>query len=144
VIFCDTSTVAKLYVPGEADFTAVRQRLESEDAVCLSELARPEVMAVFHRRLREGRWSREHFEAAVRQFSSDDLAGIWSWLPLDRDITMEAAKVFGTLPQGVFLRTSDCLHLVTAVRHRFAAIHTHDRHQAGAAASLGLTAIAIA
>ncbi len=39
MIFCDTSTGAKLYVP-EPESEAVRQRLEAEDEVCVSELAR--------------------------------------------------------------------------------------------------------
>ena len=52
MIFCDTSAVAKLYVP-ERESVAVRRLLEAEDEVCLSELARPELMGVFHRRWRE-------------------------------------------------------------------------------------------
>jgi predicted nucleic acid-binding protein len=43
----------------------------------------------------------------------------------------------------VFLRTSDCLHLVTALHHGFDAIHTHDRHQCLAAAALGLKAVTL-
>jgi predicted nucleic acid-binding protein len=144
VIFCDTSTLAKAYVRDETDAGAVRRRLDSEDSVGVSELARPELMAVFHRRLREGHWKREDFNAAVRQFDADDLAGIWSWLPLDGTIAVAAAKAFSTLPETAFLRTSDCLHLVTAVHHRFTAIHTHDKHQAKAAVFLGLEAVTIA
>jgi ferredoxin len=39
MILCDTSAAAKLYVP-ERESAAVRRRLEAEDEVCLSELAR--------------------------------------------------------------------------------------------------------
>jgi uncharacterized protein with PIN domain len=56
MIFCDTFTIAKLYVP-EPESTVVRRRLEAEDEVCVSELARLELMGVFHRRLREGKWT---------------------------------------------------------------------------------------
>lgn len=142
MIFCDTSTAAKLYVP-EPETKAVRRRLEAEDIVHLSELARPEILAVFHRRLREGKWSQADFTAAVRQFSADDIGGFWSWLPLDGAITDAAAKIYPTLPPSVFLRTSDCLHLVTAMHHNFPEIYTHDRHQAAAAGALGLTAITL-
>lgn len=142
MIYCDTSTAAKLYVR-EAETEVVRQRLEAEDLVYVSELVRVELMAVFHRRWREGKWSHADFTAAVRQFSADDLAGFWSWLPLDAAISDAAARVYTTLPEGVFLRSADCLHLVTAMRHRFREIHTHDRHQAVAAAALGLKAVAI-
>lgn len=142
MIFCDTSTAAKLYVP-EPETAAVRQCLEAEDIVYLSELARCELMAVFHRRLREGKWSQAEFTAAVRQFSADDIAGFWSWLPLDEEITQAAAKIYTTLPPSVFLRSSDCLHLVTAMRHNLREIHTHDRRQMLAAGALGLAPVTI-
>ena len=56
MIFCDTSTMAKLYVP-ERESAAVRKLLEAEGAVYVSELARPELLGVFHRRLRERKWN---------------------------------------------------------------------------------------
>jgi predicted nucleic acid-binding protein len=142
MIFCDTSTVAKLYVP-EHESAAVRHVLESEAEVCVSDLVRAELMAVFHRRLRERKWSREDFRTAVRQFSHDDLGGFWTWLPLDRSVTEAAARTFGSLPPDVFLRAADCLHLVTAIQHNFREIRTHDLHQSVAASALGLDAITI-
>lgn len=142
MIFCDTSTAAKLYVR-EAETEAVRQRLEAEDLVYASELVRVELMAVFHRRWREGKWSHADCTAAVRQFSADDLGGFWSWLPLDGAISESAARVYATLPEGVFLRSADFLHLMTALRHSFREIHTHDQHQVAAATTLGVKAVAI-
>ena len=142
MMFCDTSTVAKLYVP-ECESTVVRQQLEAEDEVCVSELVRPELMDVFHRRLREGKWTRDDFLAAVRQFSTDDISGFWTWLPLDSAIIEASAKTYTTLPANVFLRTADCLHLVTALHYNFDTVHTHDKHQTVAAPALGLNAVAI-
>lgn len=139
MIFCDTSALAKYYVP-EPDSGVLRDRLGSEDAVVLSELARVELMGVFHRRLREGRWSREDFLAAVRQFTHDDIGGFWTWLPLNGEIMAAAAGTFATLSPSVFLRSADCLHLVTALHHNFQEILTYDHHQTKAAASLGLVA----
>jgi predicted nucleic acid-binding protein len=140
MIFCDTSAVAKLYVP-ERESAAVRRLLETEDEVCVSELVRVELMGVFHRRLREGKWTRADFLAAVRQFSRDDLGGFWTWLPLDATIVEAAAKTYATLPETVFLRSADCLHLVTAVHHDFSEIYTYDGHQSAAANALGLEAL---
>jgi predicted nucleic acid-binding protein len=142
MIFCDTSTLAKFYV-FEPESAAVRRRLEAEDEVCLSELARLELMAVFHRRLREGKWTRTNFVSAIRQFSADDIGGFWTWLPLDSAIVESAATTYITLPEAVFLRSADCLHLVTALHHNFAEIHTHDKHQIDAAALLGLKPVTI-
>jgi predicted nucleic acid-binding protein len=74
MLFCDTSTLAKYYVPETAS-AVVRSRLDSEDQVVLSQLARAESMAVFHRRLRERTWTQEEFRAIVRQFFRDDIGG---------------------------------------------------------------------
>ncbi|MBX3733862.1 MAG: type II toxin-antitoxin system VapC family toxin [Verrucomicrobiae bacterium] len=142
MICCDTSFAAKLYVP-EPESAAVRQRLETEDEVFLSELARPELMGVFHRRLREGKWTRADFLAAVHQFSLDDLGGFWTWLPLAGPIVAAAANTYVTLPETVFLRAADCLHLVTALHHNFAQIHTYDVHQTRAATALGIQAVMV-
>ncbi|BET69333.1 hypothetical protein ASA1KI_42510 [Opitutales bacterium ASA1] len=142
MICCDTSTVAKLYV-AELESRAVRLRLEAEDQVCVSDLVRVELMGVFHRRLREGKWTQADFNTAMRQFANDEIGGFWTWLPLDGRVVELAAKSFATLPAGVFLRASDCLHLVTALQHGFSEIHTHDRHQAAAASALGLVPVAI-
>lgn len=139
MICCDTSFAAKLYVP-EKETGAVRKLLEGEDEVCLSALARTEMMGVFHRRLREGKWTRADFLAVVRQFSQDDIGGFWTWLPLTGPILEAAANTYTTLPETVFLRSSDCLHLVTALHHNFSEIHTYDVHQTRAAAALGLKA----
>jgi len=98
-------------------------------------------MSVFHRRWREGKWTRADFLAAVRQFTQDDVGNFWTWLPLDKTILDAAAQTYATLSETVFLRSSDCLHLVTALHYNFAEIHTYDHHQAKAASALGLKAV---
>jgi predicted nucleic acid-binding protein len=142
MIFCDTSAIAKLYV-AERESPPMRARLEREDQVSVSELARTELMGVFHRQLRERVWGRDQFQTAIRQFNLDDIAGFWTWLPMDRTIIEAAAQVYTTLPDAVFLRSADCLHLVTALRHNFAEIHTYDTRQAAAAEVLGLRPVAV-
>jgi predicted nucleic acid-binding protein len=142
MIFCDTSTVAKLYVP-EKESADVRARLESEDQVFASELARAELMGVFHRQLREKKWSKETFSTAIRQFGNDDIGGFWTWLPLESAIVDATAKAYATLPETVFLRTADSLHLFTALHNGFSQIYTYDVHQTAAAGALGLTALKI-
>lgn len=56
MIFCDPSAITKFYVT-ELESPAVRQCLEAEDEVYVSELVRVELMGVFHRRLLEGKCS---------------------------------------------------------------------------------------
>lgn len=139
MIFCDTSAIAKFYVP-ELESPKIRQVIEAEDEVYLSELVRVELMGVFHRRLREGKWSQSEFLAAVRQFNHDDIGRFWHWVPLDSVIVQAASNAFITLSPSIFLRSADCLHLVTAMHHNFDTIYTYDGHQSNAAAHLGLRA----
>jgi hypothetical protein len=140
MIACDTSALAKFYV-SEKESKAIRRLLESGDRVCASELARVEIMAVFHRRLREGSWTRRDFLAVVRQFQHDDLTGFWTWLPLDSHILKAAAETFTTLASTIFLRSSDCIHLITALHHKFNEFLTFDTHQTEGATALGLTVV---
>jgi predicted nucleic acid-binding protein len=141
MIYCDTSAIAKVYVV-EKESQAVRARLEAEDQVYASGLVRAELMSVFHRQLREKKWTRDKFMAAVRQFTNDDIGGFWTWLPLDAAIIEAAAKTYTTLPDTVSLRAADCLHLVTAVHSNFSEICTYDIQQAAAAAALGIKPVA--
>jgi hypothetical protein len=89
-------------------------------------------------RLREGRRDREAFHATVRQFQRDEAGGFWRWLPPDAAVVEQAVNASITLPDTVFLRTADCLHLVTAALHGLAEIHTPDLHQIKAPRSLAL------
>ena len=137
MILCDTSAAAKLYIV-EKESPAMRQRLETEDQVFVSELVRVELMGVFHRQLREKKWTRDKFLTAVRQFTNDDIGGFWTWLPLDATIIEAAARTYTTLPDSVFLRAADCLHLVTARHYGLTEIYTYDTQQTVAATALGI------
>lgn len=141
-MFCDTSTLAKYYA-NEEESVAVRIRLDG-DEVTLSELARVELMSVFHRRFRERIWRRAQFLRIVGQFEQDDIKGAWTWLPIDGDIIKFSTGVYVRLPDHVFLRASDCLHIATAIHSDQSEIYTHDDHQAKAAEVLGLNVVRIA
>jgi predicted nucleic acid-binding protein len=58
-------------------------------------------------------------------------------------VLQAAAKMFATLPSSIFLRSSDCIQLVTAHQHHFKEIYTYDKHQSQAASVLGLKAISV-
>jgi predicted nucleic acid-binding protein len=139
MIFCDTSAAVKVYVR-EAGSSEIARLFPKHNEICLSELARVELISVFHRRLREGIWDKTDFDGAVSQFSKDDISGFWTWLPLDRSIIEAATKTYTTLPKTVFLRASDCLHLITAQHYNFSEIYTYDTHQTKAAAVFGIKA----
>ena len=142
MIFCDTSTFAKYYVL-ESGTPKVRRLFGAGAQVHVSELVRVEVMSVFHRLFRDGKLTQSGFVAIRGQFDADNASGLWTWLPVTSVITKAAAETFATLPPSVFLRASDCIHLVTALHHNFDTIHTHDIHQAAAAITLGLKTITL-
>lgn len=142
MVFCDTSTLAKYYVP-EAESPKVRGALDRASVVSASDLTRTELMAVFHRRWREGKWDQGTMTHTMRQFEQDDLSGYWGWVPVDRAVTDLAARMFASLPSTVFLRAADAIHLATAMRQGAKALHTHDVHQAKAAAVLGIRVITL-
>jgi len=140
MIFSDTSTLAKFYIV-EPESAAVRRVFERAGQVMLSQLARAELLGVFHRRLRERNWTRAEFQACVRQFQRDEADGLWVWAPVDSATLVAVCETFLALPETLFLRTADSIHLMTAIKQGFDAIHTHDRHQSGAAEHLGIQAI---
>lgn len=142
MIFCDTSTLAKYYAP-EADSPAVVAHLDAEDGVALSQWAKAELMGVFHRKVREKQWTQRDFHTVVRQFQQDDAGGYWNWLPLDDEMVTKVCSSYLTMPHDIFLRSADCLHLITALTHGYTDIYTHDHHQAKAAPAFSLNAIAI-
>src|SRR5271166_721829 len=98
--------LAKYYVP-EAESAALAFRLDSEDAVVVSELARVELMSVFHRRMRERKWTRERFQVAAGQFNRDDALKYWSWSPVSSLIVTAASQLYLSLPESVFLRAGE-------------------------------------
>ena len=102
-----------------------------------------ELIEVFHRQLREKTWNRDIFTTAIRQFAHDDIGGFWTSQPWTSPVIEAAAQVYTTLPDSVFLRSADCLHLMTALRHNFAEIHTYDFRQTEAADVLGLKPVAV-
>jgi predicted nucleic acid-binding protein len=141
-IFCDTSTLVKYYV-NEAESAVVCARIDEAEEVTLSELARVELVSVFHRYWRDGVWNREQFTQAVIRSDRDDLRGVWTWLPIDRAIINYSLHGYLQLPSDVSLRASDCIHIASAIRSGHTEIHTHDLRQAKAAKALGLEAIRI-
>lgn len=142
MLFADTSTLAKFYIE-ESESAAVRGVFEKSGAIMLSQLARAELLGVFHRRLRERNWTRREFSACIRQFQRDEADGFWVWSPVDEATLSAVCEAYLALPETLFLRTADCIHLMTAIKQGFDAIHTHDRHQSAAAEHFGLNPITL-
>lgn len=135
--YFDSAYIAKCYLPevGHAEVSALATRSQR---ISSAAIARLEVVAVFHRKLREQAISAPVHCELHRQFSEDISAGVWHLLPATDTLLVKAQAAFETLPPAIFLRAADCLHLVTASEAGFAEIYSNDRHLLAAAAHFSL------
>ena len=104
-------------------------------------LARAEVAAVFHRKLREKDLAPAAMREVRAQFDSDCRAGLWRFLPIGMESITAVAAAYARLPANLFLRSADCIHLVAARMAGCGAIYSSDRHVLAAAARFGLDGI---
>jgi hypothetical protein len=101
------------------------------------------VVAVFHRKLREGAVDTRGFHLLCDQFESDCTSGLWQWRPVDDLLLTLSAQRFRGLPPTIFLRAADGLHLACAAQEGCTTIHTSDRHMIAAAPAFGLQAVTL-
>ena len=137
MIYCDTAYLLKWYLDEEGSPT-VRELIGNQRVVSSLALARLELSAAFHRKLREGPLSVAAHRAVIRQFRSDCSAGIWAWIDPDTQIIESACQRYEKLPSTVFLRAVDALHLTCAKENGFREIYSNDRHMLSAAKHFGL------
>lgn len=138
--YFDSSYIAKCYLP-EPGHAAVEACARQSGPIASSLLARGEVAAVFHRKLREGSLTRAEHREVVAQFRQDCRDGIWQFLPVTGEILQAVDDAFAGLPTSVFVRSADCVHLVTAHDAGFKEIHSNDRHLLAAAPHFRLKGI---
>lgn len=136
MIYFDTSYLVRLYYE-DADWQKVRDLAAGENLACAWH-GQAEVLAAFHRKLREKIIRPAHYAALLGQFAADSQAGAFQWLPLAKDALGRVSRVFRTLPPDVFLRSADALHLAAAAEHGHKVVYTHDSHVLKAAPFFGL------
>jgi predicted nucleic acid-binding protein len=136
VIYFDTSYLVRLYYqdPG-AD--AVRA-LAATDHIACAALGQVEIMAAFHRKLREGAIRPAAYSALVVQVKTHISAGAFQWLGLDEEILLRVRRVYEQLPASVYLRGADAIHLGTAAEAGFRIIYSNDLHLLAAAKHFGV------
>ncbi len=137
MIYCDTAYLLKYYLD-EPGSDAVVALINRQTGVSSLSLARLELQAAFHRKLREGLINAKTHEALVGQLADDLRDGLWTWLSVDDALLDQAAKHFAALPANVFLRASDALHLTCAKEHGFREIYSNDKHLLAAAKHFGI------
>jgi predicted nucleic acid-binding protein len=136
VIYFDTSYLVRLYYqdPGADRVRA----LAATDHVACAVLGQAEMMAVFHRKLREGAIRPAAYAALVDQVETHIEAGAFQWLGQDREIVSRVRHVYRHLPATVFLRGADAIHLATAAEAGFRIVYSNDAYLLAAARHFGI------
>ena len=139
-VYFDSALVAKFYL-NEPGREAIRGLARTAGMVVTSGIAIAEISAAFHRKLREGAVERDAFDALQGQFEHDVKQGLWRLIWPTEDLLQQVRALYVRLDKGVFLRSLDALHLVTAKAEHFDRIYSNDRHLLNACASMDLRGI---
>lgn len=139
-LYLDSAYIAKCYLR-EVGTDAVLDLVESSASRVSSELALVEVSAVFHRHFREGKLTRDEFENVTEQFMKEDAEEIWDWIPTSDSLLREAVSAYRQMPPDTFLRSADCIHLVSARRVGLTEVYSNDRRLLDACPQFGLRGV---
>lgn len=136
MIYFDTSYLVRLYYqdPG-AD--RVRELAATDHVACAAH-GQAEMMAAFHRKLREGAIRPAAYAALLGQIEAHIEAGAFQWLPQDGEILSRVRRAYQRLSASVFLRGADAIHLATAAEAGFRMIYSNDAHLLAAATHFGI------
>lgn len=136
MIYFDTSYLVRLYYedPGSAQVRA----LAATDHIACAALGQVEMMAAFHRKLREGAIKHGAYAALAEQIEEHIEAGAFQWLAQDGEILSRVREVYRNLPSSVFLRGPDAVHLGTAAEAGFRIVYSNDAPLLAAAKHFGI------
>ena len=140
--YFDSCYLAKLYLM-EPDSPRVRAAAAASDGLACCATGWGEVVATLHRHFREKRLTQREFRQLAAQVEADIDAGLWTSLPVTSSLVQAQARRMATLPDSVFLRAADALHLTCAAEAGLTEIHSSDRHLAAAAPHFGLKAVTL-
>jgi predicted nucleic acid-binding protein len=141
VIYFDSNYIVRLYYE-DSGFAAVRQ-LAATDSIACSQHGRPEVVAAFHRKYREGNMTADFYRATLKQFCDDAKTEAFQWLNISSTTLDRIEKVYEQLPATIFLRSADALHLASAAENSFKEIYSNDEKLLAAASYFGLKRVNI-
>lgn len=136
MIYFDTSYLVRLYYddPG-AD--AVRALAATDNLACAAH-GQAEMIAAFHRKLREGALHPAAYAALLGQLRTHNNDGAFQWLAQGPEVLARIAGVYADLPATVFLRAADALHLAAAAEQGFKVVYSNDAHLLAAAKYFGI------
>ena len=142
MIYFDACYIAKFYL-AEPDSPNVIAFAKGKANVGCLLIGKAEVIAVFHRKLRENVVDVSGFHLLCDQFEADCASGLWQWPAVDDALLASSAQRFRRLSATTFLRAADGLHLTCAAKEGCTTIDTSDRHMIAAALAFGLQAVTL-
>lgn len=137
MIYVDSCYAVKCYVM-EAGTAEVRELFVDADGVAACIHTRVEFMAAIHRHFREQRLTFAEMTNVIEDFERDCRSGFWTWLNLDEAVAHRASAVIRGLPETIFVRAGDALHLACAAANGFSEVFSNDRHLLLAAPYFGV------
>lgn len=136
MIYFDASYLVRLYY-SDSGAEAVRALAATDHLACAAH-GQAEMIAAFHRKLREGAIRPAAYSALLRQVRAHNELGAFRWLAQDQEIFSRIADVYAKLPATVFLRAADAIHLATAAESGFRIVYSNDAHLLRAAEHFGI------
>jgi predicted nucleic acid-binding protein len=136
VIYFDTSYLVRLYYE-DAGAAAVRSLAATDNIACASH-GQVEMIAAFHRKLRERAIRPVAYTALLGQVRAHNEAGAFQWLAQGPEIFARIARVYAKLPASAYLRAADAIHLATAAEAGFQFVYSNDAHLLAAATHFGI------
>jgi predicted nucleic acid-binding protein len=136
LIYFDTSYLVRLYF-ADPGAEAVRALAATDHVACAAH-GQAEMIAAFHRKLREGAIRPAAYAALLGQLRAHNEVGAFQWLAQAQEIFSRIAKVYAKLPAAVFLRAADAIHLATAAEWGFRVVYSNDVHLLAAAEHFGM------
>ena len=137
-MYLDSAYIAKFYL-NEPDSSRVRAAITKADSLTSSVWAVGEVAWTFHRHLRGGILTSRQYQKLLDTYMSHIDDGIWTMAPVTDRLLRKMTLFARTMPQTVYLRTADAVHLATAQDLGESEIWSNDRHLLAAAHHFGLT-----
>jgi predicted nucleic acid-binding protein len=136
-LYFDTAYVAKCYF-NEGDSTPVRELAFRATGLYSSSWCLAELACVLQRNVRESQLTRAQADRLRDFFLEDVQNGVWSLLPISERFLFRVESLVSALPNSVYLRAGDAIHLAAAQGAGFTEIWSGDKRLLQAAPAFGL------